>query len=140
MKRLMSMIAVLVLVCFSTMAFAADMAKPANAAKPALAATPATPATPAQPAKVEKAKPEIIKGTIESIDTAKNEITVKGKTIVVKPEELAMLKKGETVKVTLAPGTNNAEKITVEKAKAALKKTVVKETKAEQKPAEKKAE
>jgi len=141
MKKVMSVIAVLVLVCFSTMAFAADAAKPATAAaKPAVAATPATPATPAQPAKVEKAKPEIVNGKIESIDAAKNEIVVKGKAIVVKPEELAKLKKGETVKVTLAPGTNNAEKIKVEKVKVALKKEVKKEAKAEEKPVEKKAE
>ncbi|MEN6472852.1 MAG: hypothetical protein ABFD81_02460 [Syntrophaceae bacterium] len=143
MKKVMSIITVLALVCFGTMAFAADAAKPATAAKPALAATaaaPVTATTPATPAKVEKAKSAVVKGKIESIDTAKNEIVVKGKTIVVKAEELAKLKKGEMVKVTLAAGTNNAEKIKVEHVKLALKKDVKKDVKAEATPAEKKAE
>ena len=143
MKKVISLIAVFALVCFTTMAFAADAAKPAEAAKPAVAATPATPATPAakaEPAKAAAPKAEVVKGKIENIDTAKNEITVKGKVIVVKAEEIAKLKKGENVKVTLAAGTNNAEKVEVVKAKKAAKKEEKKEVKAEEKPAEKKAE
>jgi hypothetical protein len=147
MKKVISLIAVLALVCFTTMVFAADAAKPAAA--PAAAA----PAVKAEPVKADAAKAaapkaEVVKGKIESIDTAKNEIVVKGKTIVVKAEEIAKLKKGEMVKVTLAAGTMNADKVDVVKAKKAAKKAVKKEekkeekkeVKAEEKPAEKKAE
>jgi hypothetical protein len=133
MKKVISLIAVLALVCFTTMIFAADAAKPAAAAKPAVAAKPATPAA---PAKAEAVKAEVVKGKIESIDTVKNEIVVMGKTIVVKADEIAKLKKGEMVKVTLAAGTNNAEKIVAVKAKKAAKKALKKEEKkAEEKPA-----
>jgi hypothetical protein len=135
MKKLFSLIAVLALVCFTTMVFAAGAPK-AEAAKPA--AEPAkVEATKAEPAKVEAAKAEMVIGKITKIDTAKNEIVVKGKTIVVKAEEIAKLKKGEKVKVTLAAGTMNAEKIEMMKVKKAVKKA---EKKAEEKPMEKKAE
>jgi hypothetical protein len=134
MKKLFSLIAVLALVCFTTMVFAAGAPK-AEAAKPA-----------AEPAKIEAAKAapakaEVVVGKITKIDTAKNEIVVKGKTIVVKAEEIATLKKGEMVKVTLAAGTMNAEKIEMVKVKKVVKKAVKKEEKkAEEKPVEKKAE
>src|SRR5512136_3098475 len=109
MKKLFSLIAVLALVCFTTMVFAAGAPK-AEAAKPA--GEPAKiEATKAEPAKAEAVKAETVSGKITKIDTAKNEIVVKGKTIVVKAEEIAKLKKGEKVKVTLAAGTMNAEKI-----------------------------
>jgi hypothetical protein len=136
MKKVISLIAVLALVCFTTMVFAADAAKPAAA--PA-AAAPA--AVKAEPVKADVAKAEVIKGKITKIDTAANTIVVKGKTITVKAEDIATLKKGEMVKVTLAAGTMNADKVEVVKAKKAVKKAVKKEEKkAEEKPVEKKAE
>jgi hypothetical protein len=134
MKKLFSLIAVLALVCFTTMVFAAGAPK-AEAAKPAAEAAKI------EAAKAAPAKAEVIVGKITKIDTAKNEIVVKGKTIVVKAEEIAKLKKGENVKVTLAAGTMNADKIEVVKANKAVKKAVKKEEKkAEEKPVEKKAE
>ena len=136
MKKVISLIAVLALVCFTTMVFAADAAKPAAAA-PAVAAPEATPAA----VKADVAKAEVIKGKITKIDKTANTIDVKGKTITVKAEDLATLKKGEMVKVTLAAGTMNADKVEVVKAKKAAKKAVKKEEKkAEEKPVEKKAE
>ena len=135
MKKVISMIAVLALVCFTTMVFAADAAKPAAA--PAVKAEPVK----ADAAKAAAPKAEVVKGKIESIDTVKNEIVVKGKTIVVKAEEIAKLKKGQNVTVTLAAGTMNADKVEVVKAKKAAKPAVKKEEKkAEEKPVEKKAE
>jgi hypothetical protein len=127
MKKVFSLIAVLALVCFTTMVFAAEAPK-TEAAKPA-----AVTAT----AKAEAAKADVVVGKITKIDTAKNEIMVKGKTIVVKAEDIATLKKGEMVKVTLAAGTNNAEKVEVVKAKKVAKKVVKVEKKVEEKPAEK---
>ena len=109
MKKVISMIAVLALVCFTTMVFAADAAKPAAPA----AAAPAA----AAPAKAEMAKADVIKGKITKVDTAANTIVVKGKTITVKAEDMATLKKGVMVKVTLAAGTMNADKVEVMKAK-----------------------
>ena len=52
--------------------------------------------------KVEIAKPpktEMVRGTITNIDTEKNEIEVNGKTIVMKAEEIAKLKKGDNITV-----------------------------------------
>ena len=135
MKKVVSLIAVLALVCFTTMVFGADAAKPAAPA----AAAPA--AAKAEPAKAEVAKADVVKGKITKIDTAANTIMVKGKTITVKAEDMATLKKGEMVKVTLAAGTMNADKVEVMKAKKAAKKMMKKEEKkAEEKPMEKKAE
>jgi len=134
MKKVVSLIAVLALVCFTTMVFAADAAKPAA---PAAAA----PAAKAEPAKAEMAKADMVTGKITKIDTAANTIVVKGKTITVKAEDIATLKKGVMVKVTLAAGTMNADKVEVVKAKKAAKKMMKKEEKkAEEKPMEKKAE
>ena len=65
---------------------------------------------------------------------------MKGKTITVKAEDIATLKKGEMVKVTLAAGTMNADKVEAVKAKKAAKKMKKEEKKAEEKPVEKKAE
>ena len=135
MKKVISMIAVLALVCFTTMVFAADAAKPAAPA----AAAPAA-AAPA-PAKAEMAKADVIKGKITKIDKTANTIVVKGKTITVKAEDMADLKKGEMVKVTLAAGTMNADKVEMIKAKKAMKKAAKKEEKkAEEAPAAKPAE
>ncbi|MGO9145687.1 MAG: hypothetical protein ACLQDF_04905 [Desulfomonilia bacterium] len=127
MKKVVGLIAVLALVCFTTMVFAADAAKPAAPA----AAAPA-------PAKADVAKVDVIKGKITKIDTAANTIVVKGKTFTVKAEDIATLKKGEMVKITAAAGTLNADKIEVIKAKKAVKKAAAAEKKAE--ATEKKAE
>lgn len=129
MKKVISMIAVLALVCFTTMVFAADAAAPAAAA-PAAAA----------PAKAEMAKAEVIKGKITKIDKTANTIDVKGKTFTVKAEDIANLKKGQWVKITAAAGSLNADKIEVIKAKKAVKKAAAAEKKAEKKEAAKKAE
>ena len=135
MKKVISLIAVLALVCFTTMCFAADAAAPETQAPAA--------------AKADVAKPEVIKGKITKIDTAANTIDVKGKTFTVKAEDIAKLKMGENVKITAAAGTLNAEKIEVIKAKKAVKKSekkvvekkaVLEEKKADEKAAEKKAE
>ena len=117
MKKVVSLIAVLALVCFTTMVFAADAAKPAAA--PA-AAAPA--AAKAEPAKAVVAKADMVTGKITKIDKAANTIVVKGKTITVKAEDMEYLKKGAMVKVTLAAGTMNADKVEVVKAKKAAKK------------------
>src|SRR5208337_1182328 len=124
MKKVISLIAVLALVCFTTMVFAADAAAPA-AAK-------------AEPAKTEMAKPDVIKGKITKIDKTANTIDVKGKTFTVKAEDIATLKKGQMVKITAAAGSLNADKIEVIKAKKAVKKAAAAEKKAE--ATEKKAE
>ncbi len=127
MKKVISLIAVLALVCFTSMVFAADAAAPA-AAK-------------AEPAKAEAVKAEVIKGKISKIDMAANTIVVKDKTITVKAEDMANLKKGAWVKVTLAAGTMNADKIKVMKGKKAMKKAAkMEEKKAEETPAAKPAE
>ena len=76
-----------------------------------------------------KAKAEVVKGEIVSIDTAKNEVVIKDektntdKTIVVDPKEIATLKQGEQVKAILKTGTNTAEKIKVIPAKKKEKAT-----------------
>ena len=128
MKKLFSLIAVLALVCFTSMVFAADAAAPA-AAK-------------AEPAKTEMAKPEVIKGKITKIDKTANTIVVEGKTFTVKAKDIAKVKKGEWVKITAAAGTMNADKIEVIKAHKAVKKAEknLEEKKVEEKAAEKKAE
>ena len=135
MKKVISMIAVLALVCFTSMVFAAD------------AAAPTTPATAATAAKasvtkeaVKAASGETVVGTIKKIDKTANTITIQDKTINVKAEDIANLKKGDKVKVTLASGTMNAEKI-IPLSKKAAKKAVKKEVKkAEDKAVEKATE
>ncbi|MGD0822279.1 MAG: hypothetical protein ABSA71_16215 [Desulfomonilia bacterium] len=129
MKKVFSLIAVLALVCFTTMVFAADAAAPAAAA-PAAAK--------AEPAKADVAKADVIKGKITKIDKTANTIDVKGKTFTVKAEDIANLKKGQMVKITAAAGSLNADKIEVIKAKKAVKKAAAAEKKAE--ATEKKAE
>ncbi len=67
----------------------------------------------------KNAKPgmEYVKGSIASIDAAKNEIVVKDiktkadKTITVTADQLKDLKVGEEVKVSMKTGTSVAEKI-----------------------------
>jgi len=106
MKKLMTLlIAGLVMISFSAAGFAAEEAK----------------------TQAPKAKAEVVKGEIVSIDAAKNEITIKEKKtnaekkVVVDPKEISALKQGEMVKVILKAGTNTAEKI---KALPARKKAV----------------
>lgn len=68
----------------------------------------------------EEAKPQhVIKGTIVSIDAAKNELVVKvtatgeEKTIVATPKMLSALKVNDSVKVKLKKNTNQAKSIKV---------------------------
>jgi hypothetical protein len=105
MKKIVSLIAVVTFVCFTSMAFAADAAKaPAPAAKPGVVKVETAKPAPAQaPATAQN----IITGKIVKIDKAKNEIVVKEKkvqkTVIVTPEEIGKLKKGEKVKIELGP-------------------------------------
>ncbi|MCX5902131.1 MAG: hypothetical protein NTV89_01390 [Proteobacteria bacterium] len=100
-KLMMVLVAGLVMISFSAVGFAAEEAK----------------------TQAPKAKAEVVKGEIVSIDAAKNEIVIKEKKtnaekkIVVDPKEISTLKQGEMVKVILKAGTNTAEKIKVMPAK-----------------------
>jgi hypothetical protein len=100
-KLLMVLVAGLVMISFSAVGFAAEEAK----------------------TQAPKAKAEVVKGEIVSIDAAKNEITIKEKKtnaekkVVVDPKEISALKQGDRVKVILKEGTNTAEKIKVMPAK-----------------------
>lgn len=114
MKKVVSLIAVLALVCFTSMVFAADAAAPT-----------------AEKAPVEKA--QVIKGKITKIDKEANTIVVDKKTFTVKAEDIATLKKGQWVKITAAAGSLNADKIEVIKAKKAVKKAEAKEKATEEK-------
>lgn len=60
---------------------------------------------------IKAASGEIVIGTIKAIDPKANTILLRDQTITVAPEELAKLKVGNKVKVTLSAGTTNAEKI-----------------------------
>jgi hypothetical protein len=121
MKKVISMVAVLALVCFTTMVFAADTATPlANVAAAAKASV--------KTEAVKAANGEVIIGTIKKLDTKANTIAIEDKTINVKADEIRNLKEGEKVKVTLATGTMNAEKIMPLEKKAA-KKAAKKEVK-----------
>jgi DNA replicative helicase MCM subunit Mcm2 (Cdc46/Mcm family) len=137
MRKVISMIAGLALVCFTTMVFAADATMPTAAAAAAAKAS-------AKAETVKAVNGETVVGAIKKIDTAAKTIVVQDKTINVKAEDLATLKKGDKVKVTLTAGTMNAEKVvSLEKkaAKKAAKKEVKKaEEKATQKAAEKAVE
>jgi predicted RNA-binding protein len=93
MKKVISLIAVIALVCFTTMVFAADAAKAA-----------------------------VIQGEITNVDMQARQIVVKGKTIVVEPGKIDSLRNGQVVKVTLVAGTMDAEKIEIIKSKKAAKK------------------
>ena len=100
-KLMMVLVAGLVMISFSAVGFAAEEAK----------------------TQAPKAKAEVVKGEIVSIDAAKNEIVVKEKKanaekkIAVDPKEISTLKQGDMVKVILKAGTNTAEKIKVYAAK-----------------------
>ena len=117
MKRVLSMMAVLALVCFATTVFAADAASPSplGAAAEAAKAKMADQATKA-------ASGEIIIGTIKSIDPKANTMVVRDTTITVKAEDLAEYKVGDKVKVTLASGTTEAKSIVLLGGKKAVKK------------------
>ncbi len=64
-----------------------------------------------------KANVEIIKGSIVSIDTQRNEIVVKDektntdKTVVADPKMISTLKTGEMVKVKIKTGDNKAVEV-----------------------------
>ncbi len=123
MKKGMSLLAVLVLVCFATMAFGAN----APAAKSD------------ENTKSDTGKATVYWGKITKLDTEKNEVTIKTKkgeeTVPVKPEEMTSLKVGEKVKATMEPGANTA---TIEKmkGKAEKKKSMKKEEAPAAKPAQ----
>jgi ribosomal protein S1 len=118
MKRVIGLAAVLALVCFTAMVFAADASAPTT---PAAAASAAKAAVTKEA--VKAASGETIVGTIKKIDTKANTILVRDRTITVKAEEIARLKKGDKVKVTLAPGTMNAEKTVLLSKKAAKERS-----------------
>lgn len=107
MKKVISLIAVIALVCFTTMVFAADAAKAA-----------------------------VIQGEITNVDMQARQIVVKGKTIVVEPGKIDSLRNGQVVKVTLVAGTMDAKKIEIIKTKKAAKKEPKKEVKKEVKKEE----
>ncbi|HQP31975.1 MAG TPA: hypothetical protein PLB81_11670 [Deltaproteobacteria bacterium] len=60
---------------------------------------------------LKAASGEIIIGTIKAVDTEANTIRLRDQTVTVAPQEIAKLKVGNKVKVTLAAGTMTAEKI-----------------------------
>lgn len=60
---------------------------------------------------IKAASGEIVVGTIKALDPKANTIRIKDQTITVKPADMARLKVGNKVKVTLAAGTMNADKI-----------------------------
>lgn len=126
MKNFFSMIAVLALAFFTTTVFAVDAAVPAAPAmNPAAAA--AAKASAAMTAETMKAlNGDIVVGTIKKLDAAANTIVIKDQTISVKADDIADLREGDKVKVTLAAGTMNAEKI-VPLGKKAAKRAAKKE-------------
>lgn len=101
-KLIVSFVAVLSLVAFTSLVVAAEAPKTEPAKKVA--------------AKAEM-KAETIIGKIAKIDTAKNEIALKEKkgekTFVVKAEDIGKLKVGEKVKLEVEKGTNKVEKLEV---------------------------
>ncbi len=134
MKKIVGMIAVLVLVCFTTMAFAVDLASPAASVTEAAKSA-------AKDEAVKAVSGQTVIGKIKKIDTKANTILVNNSTINVKAEDIANLKVGNKVKVTLAAGTMDAEKIVAYKGKEETKKAVKKEAKkAKEKAVEKAAE
>jgi hypothetical protein len=60
---------------------------------------------------IKAASGEVVIGTIKAIDLKANTIRIKDQTITVRPADIAQLKVGNKVKVTLTSGTMNAEKI-----------------------------
>jgi hypothetical protein len=68
-------------------------------------------------AKKAEVSPDVVRGKITSIDTAKNGIVIKEnktgieKTIAVDPKLISSLKIDDTVKVTLKSGSNVAESV-----------------------------
>jgi ribosomal protein S1 len=104
MKKIFSMIAMCALVCFTTAVFAADAADPMSAL-----ATKANASVQSETAKALNG--DIVAGTIKKIDKTANTILIRDQTIKVKPDQLAELKEGDKVKVTLVSGTMTAKKI-----------------------------
>ncbi len=93
MKKVISLIAVITLVCLTTMVFAADAAKA-----------------------------EVIQGEITNVDVQARQIVVNDRTINVEPGKIDALRTGQVVKVNLVAGTMDAEKIEIIKSKKAEKK------------------
>lgn len=100
MKRVIgSLMVILVLICFTSMSFAAQASKPSKDPATATTEVGSTAAT--------------ILGKIISLDKAKGEVVVKDqesktdKTFVVEKKDLKMLKKGKLVKIVLAPGSTD---------------------------------
>jgi ABC-type Zn uptake system ZnuABC Zn-binding protein ZnuA len=98
MKKLIgSLMVVLVLICFTSVSFAAS-----KSGKPSQ-----------EPTVVSTESSNTIMGKIVSLDKAKNEIVVKdgetktNKTIMVEAQDIKMLKKGLLVKIVLAPGSTD---------------------------------
>ncbi len=107
-------LAIATLAAFTGMSFAQNQAAPAAA--PAAVAAPA-PVKAEKPApRKEMKKAEVTVGEIASIDTAKNEITVKNgkgetKTFAVEASKIGTLSQGEKVKVVVKDGKTNVKAI-----------------------------
>jgi len=126
MKKMVNFIVILAFVCFATMTFAAEA--PNQAAVPA---SPKAVVVKTGPAKEPAAKYDVVIGKVMSINKAMSQIVLKvkkeEKTIVVKPEDIIKLKKGEMIKVALMAGTNKAAKIRpLTEPKKAVKKALSK--------------
>jgi hypothetical protein len=98
MKRIIvSLMVLLAVVCFTSVTFAATKAKPSQ--EPTVA--------------TETESANTILGKIVSIDKAKNKIVLKdqetktNKTFMVETKNIKMLKKGNLVKIVLAPGSTH---------------------------------
>jgi hypothetical protein len=104
MKKMMGIIEMLALACFTLLLFSACATEQFGTAAATANATLTTEA-------IKAASGEIIIGTIKAIDPKANTILVKEQTIKVTPQEIAKLKVGNKVKVNLSTGTMNAEKI-----------------------------
>jgi hypothetical protein len=115
MKKTLSVISVVVLVCFAATAFGATAASPVAQAKAAAGSAAKSEATKAVTG-------QTVVGKITKIDHKAKALVVNGQTITVKGYQLADLTVGDEVKITLAAGTQKADKVLV-----LGKKTVKKE-------------
>lgn len=104
MKKVIGIIEVCALACLSLLFFTA-------CATDQLGTAAATANAKLTSEAIKAASGEIIIGTIKAVDTKTNTIRLKDQTINVTQQEIAKLKVGNRVKVTLAAGTMNAEKI-----------------------------
>ena len=109
-------VALFMVMGLATTSFAADAAKVAPAA-------PAAPATTAAPKEAAAPKGQVIKGVISAINVTANQITLKQdetkKVLTITVTDIASLKEGMHVKVTLKAGSaDQAESVKVLKHKA----------------------